>query len=85
MTGADICKEALVAVRNLVITYNNKHGEEVAFMLLQVHDAIDVEVRKDLAEQFAKDMEALMIECGNKYVSKVKMKVDTTITDYWTK
>lgn len=84
-SGADICKEALVEVRNLIIRYNTIYNEEVAYLICTVHDAIDVEVREDLSEQFAKEMEKLMVECGNKYVTKVKMEVDTTITDFWQK
>ena len=30
-------------------------------------------------------MEDIMIKAGNKYVSKVQMKVDTTITKEWVK
>lgn len=84
-SGADITKEALVGVRNLIINYNKEYNEEVAFLICTVHDAIDVEVREDLAEKFAKEMEDIMISCGNKYVSKVQMKVDTTITKCWQK
>ena len=84
-TGAFICKEALIEVRNLIRYYNSLYKEEIAFLICTVHDAIDVEVREDLADKFAKDMEEVMIKCGNKYVSKVQMRVDTTITDYWTK
>lgn len=84
-TGADICKEALIAVRNLVKTYNNKYKEEVAYLICTVHDAIDVEVREDLAEVFSEEMCRLMIEVGNKYVTNLKMDVDPTITKSWTK
>jgi len=84
-TGADVTKEALVGVRNLIKEYNARHKAEVAFLICTVHDAIDSEVRQDLAEQFARDKERVMIECGNKYVTDVKMEVDTTITKYWTK
>lgn len=87
-SGADITKEALVGVRNLIDTYNHIYSDNqcnVAYLICTVHDAIDVEVREDLAEQFAKDMERIMIGCGNKYVSKVEMKVDTTITKEWIK
>lgn len=84
-TGADICKEALIKTRELILKYNQTYNAEVAFMICTVHDEIDFEVREDLAEQFAKEASEIMIECGNKYVSKVKMEVDTTITDYWTK
>ena len=84
-SGADITKEALVGIRNLILEYNNKYKEQVAYLICTVHDAIDVEVREDLALQFSKEMETIMIDCGNKYVSKVKMKVDTTITKVWQK
>jgi DNA polymerase-1 len=80
-SGADITKEALVGVRNLIST----EYSDSAYLICTVHDAIDVEVREDLAEQFAKQMEQIMIDCGNKYVSKVQMKVDTTITKEWVK
>jgi hypothetical protein len=30
-------------------------------------------------------MEEIMVNAGNKYVTKVNMKVDTTITKYWQK
>ncbi len=54
-------------------------------VVLTIHDAIDVEVREDHVELFAKAMEKIMILCGNKYVKQVQMEVDTTITDFWTK
>lgn len=84
-TAANICKEALIGVRNLINEYNNKHNETVAYLICTVHDAIDVEVREDLAEKFSKDMNKVMVEVGNKYVKHVSMKTDITITDYWTK
>ena len=84
-SGADITKEALIGVRNLIEMYNEKWNEEVAYLICTVHDAIDVEVEEGLAEFFAKDMADIMIECGNKYVTKVKMKVDVTITPFWSK
>lgn len=84
-TGADICKEALVGVRELIKQYNLYYGEEVAFLICTVHDAIDVEVREDLAEDFMIKMKSIMIEKGNKYVSKVNMEADVTITKYWQK
>ena len=83
-TGADITKEALIAVRNLIMEYNKKEAD-TAFLICTVHDQIDVEVKEEYAEEFAQKMEQLMIEAGNKYVSQVSMAVDTTITDCWTK
>ncbi len=84
-TGADITKEALISVRNLIIEYNEKYGEKVAYLICTVHDAIDVEVREDLAEQFAEDKKKLMIEAAAKYVKSVVIGVDVTITKYWYK
>ena len=84
-SGADITKEALVEVRKLIMRYNEAYQQEVAFLICTVHDAIDVEVREDLAEMFAKEMEQIMVACGNKYVQQVRMEVDTTITEFWTK
>lgn len=84
-TGADITKEALVGIRNLVNRYNKEYNGNVAYLICTVHDAIDVEVLECLAEDFAKDMAEIMVACGNKYVSQVKMEVDITITDQWQK
>jgi len=84
-SGANITKEALIGVRNLINHYNLMYKEEVAFLTGQVHDEINVEAREDIANMFSLDMEKTMIECGNKYVTKVKMKVDTTVTLCWTK
>lgn len=83
--GADVCKEALVQVRELVNKYNHGRSEKVANLVCTVHDAIDCEVREDLAEQFSKEMAEIMILCANKYMKKVKMEVDITITKSWSK
>jgi len=88
-SGADICKEALVEVRNLLERYNKysreTKGHDIAYLICTVHDAIDVEVIEPMARAIAHDMEKIMILCGNKYVKQVQMEVDTTITDFWTK
>lgn len=84
-TGADICKEALVEGRKLCRLYNEKYNAEVAVMVATVHDEIDFEVREDVTKEFADIITAKMIEVGNKYVSKVNMLVETTITNFWTK
>ena len=54
-------------------------------MICTVHDAIDFEIREDLAEKFAKEAASAMIEAGNKYVTKVNMDVDVSITNEWSK
>lgn len=78
-------KDALVQVRSLVKSYNLKYSSEVAYLICTVHDQIDVEVRDDLAEEFAKEMTEIMINCSKKYVKKVIIDVDTTITKIWNK
>tara|TARA_R110000822_G_scaffold42836_11_gene116153 strand:- start:504 stop:761 length:258 start_codon:yes stop_codon:yes gene_type:complete len=85
LSGADITKEALIEIRNLIKKYNSNYTLDVAYLICTVHDAIDVEVKEDLADQFSKDMAKIMIDCGNKYVTKVRMEVDITITDCWSK
>lgn len=83
--AANITKEALIMVRGLINFYNSRYKEPVAYLICTVHDAIDVEVRQDLAEGFSKSMERIMVNVGNKYVTKVSMKVDITITPHWQK
>lgn len=84
-SGADICKEALISVRDLITKYNTKYNDTAAYLICTVHDAVDAEVREDLAEEFAEEMSKIMIKVGNKYVKKVSMEVDVTITKMWTK
>ena len=84
-SAASITKEALVEVRRLISQVNTEQGANAAYLICTVHDQIDVEVLEPLAEQFAKDMKRIMIDCGNKYVTKVKMDVDMTITNFWSK
>ena len=84
-SGADICKEALIVVRDLILSYNKKYNENVAYLICTVHDAIDVEVREDLVKDFGDKMCELMIKVGNKYINRVSMAVDLTCTKEWCK
>lgn len=85
MTGADITKEALVEVRKLIMRYNALYDEPVAYLVCTVHDAIDVEVREDLAKQFADEKKQIMMDVAKKYVKEVSIGVDVTITKEWYK
>lgn len=85
MCGANVTKEALVYIRNLILEYNKKYNSEVAYLICTVHDQIDCEVREDLAEEFALKMEELMLKAANKYITKVKSYVETTKTSVWQK
>jgi len=79
-SAANMTKEALVEVRKLVQEY-----KEDAYLICTVHDQIDVEVNKEVAEVFAEKMEKIMIGVGNKYLDRVKIKADITNTLVWSK
>lgn len=83
MSGAIIVKEAMIECREFLIDQHIFNTD--AFMICQVHDQIDFEVREDLAEEVTKQLEGIMIEVGNRYVTKVNMEVESTITDQWVK
>ena len=76
--GAVIMKEALVVCRELLKQYDG-------YMLPPIHDELNFEIRDDQAEDFSKKASQLMKEVGNKYVSKVQMESEITVTKYWTK
>ena len=84
-TAANCTKEALILVRDLILKYNKQYHEEVAFLICTVHDAIDVEVRDDLADQFSKEMAEEMLKAADKYVKTVKMGLDVTVSKEWCK
>ena len=77
-TGAAIMKEALVETREILKNYD-------AYLICTAHDQLDIEVREDQAEEVSKVVSEAMVKCGNKYVTKVDMAVDATITDMWEK
>jgi len=83
--GANVCKEAIIEVRNLIAKYNNKYGKDTVKLICQVHDSIDSECKDEYAKEFAKEKSDIMIAAGNKYVSKVKMETDIAITKHWQK
>lgn len=81
-TAAVAVKNALVNLRKYLI----KEGlwQDKVYIICTVHDQIDFEVHQDYLH-IIPDLERIMIEAGNKYVTKVNMEVDTTITDKWQK
>lgn len=84
-SGADIVKEAMVEARNLIKRYEEKFGDGCVYLICTVHDELDFEVREDLTNDFEKEISKIMIDVGNKYVTKVNMAIDVTTTDFWTK
>jgi DNA polymerase I-like protein with 3'-5' exonuclease and polymerase domains len=83
--GAAACKEALIAVRNYIQEFNKLHNEEVCYLICQVHDAIDLEVKDEFADEVMDQVCKLMVQEGNKYVTKTNMDVDPTKTKQWQK
>jgi len=77
-TGAVICKEALVACRELLKGYDG-------LLLAPIHDELNFEIHEDYAEEFIEKASKLMVEVGNKYVTHVNMAVDSKISDMWVK
>lgn len=82
-TGAVIMKHALVETRKYII--ENGYYDKDVFLIATVHDQLDMEVRKDLAEKVLKDVSQIMTDVGNLYVTKVNMAVDGDINEFWKK
>jgi DNA polymerase I-like protein with 3'-5' exonuclease and polymerase domains len=83
--AADMSKEALIAIRNLILEYNNTYGEDTAFLTGFVHDSIEAEAKNAIAKQFAAEKNQIMVDVANKYLNGVHMKVDTSVTKKWGK
>ena len=84
-TGADITKEALVEIRNLINSYNKQYGNKTAYLLLTVHDQIDVEIQDHLVEDCKIQIKRIMEEQANKYLKVAKMRASVTENKMWDK
>lgn len=82
-SGAVIMKTALVDVRNWLI--KNSHWHTNVFMICTVHDELNLEIKDELLAEIVPHIERLMVQAGNKFVTKVNMDIDTTITKQWNK
>ena len=78
--GADLVKLALVRLRRTII--NNNYPVK---LILQVHDEIVCEARKDFAKQWKQIMHDVMVECGKEFVKELVMEVDVKISHCWEK
>jgi len=76
-TAADLIKLAMIEVDNLLA---KKYGDDEARMLLQVHDELVFEARKDLVEKLAKEAGLIM---ENVLKLRVPIKVDAKVGDNW--
>lgn len=79
-TGADMIKLALVRILDYIRT-----TKFPAKLITQVHDEIGVEVPADRAQEWAEIQVKIMEEAGAEIITSLKMDVDYTITDKWSK
>jgi len=77
-TAADIIKVAMIEVQKMI---EKEYGDDLK-MLLQVHDELVFEAKKDLAEGVAKKIKKIMEEVIK---LKVPIVVDASIGDNWGK
>jgi DNA polymerase I-like protein with 3'-5' exonuclease and polymerase domains len=77
-TSADILKRALRLLHDDIRETSGK-------LVNIVHDEIIVECDATESEQTAKMLESAMLRAGEQFVSRVPIKVDTHISDDWTK
>lgn len=76
--GAYYMKYWVVAVDKMITT----EGYD-AKMVGNIHDEIQVEVREDQAEEFAKKLEALFISVGEDIGMRIKMEGESRVGDNW--
>ena len=79
-SGADMTKYALVQIRN----YIKKHDLPVR-LIMQVHDQIDTEVRRDYALKWKSELETIMNEAAKVIVTNGLLTVDAEISEVWKK
>jgi DNA polymerase I-like protein with 3'-5' exonuclease and polymerase domains len=77
-TGADITKTALVLVDEALAKEGIQGG-----IVNVVHDEIVLEVVAADAERAQQILQASMIEAGQRFLSRVKVEVDSKISDTW--
>lgn len=79
-TGADMTKEALVIMRKFIL----KHNLPVK-IVMTVHDQIDTIVHQDYADQWKRDMKALMEKAALTTIPNGLLKSDTNLSLTWEK
>jgi DNA polymerase-1 len=72
---ADIVKMAMLAAAKLVATYAAD-----AYQILQVHDELIFEVKKDRAQEFSTELKKVMEEV---YALSVPVTVEVSVGDNW--
>lgn len=78
--AAHIQKESMVELHNFIV----ENGYD-AQLVNAVHDEIIVRVRDDQAEEFHEHHKRIMVEVGDRYLTKVPMKVAGGLSPVWCK
>ncbi|MCH7756537.1 hypothetical protein IIC45_00385 [Patescibacteria group bacterium] len=82
-TGADIVKIAMLTIDNYIV--ENNHDKEI-YLLLQVHDELMFEVKKNIVEKVCHDIKKIMESVVSKEDSKnVPLTVDVSVGTSWGK
>lgn len=79
-TGADMTKEALVIIRKYILQNNLP-----VKLVMTVHDQIDTIVHADYADQWKRDMQALMERAALTTIPNGLLKSDTNLSLTWEK
>ena len=79
-SGADMCKSALVLVRDYI--YENDYPAKI---VMTVHDQIDTIVRTDKAEEWCSIFQGLMEQSTLEIIPSGLLKADTNISQTWEK
>jgi DNA polymerase I-like protein with 3'-5' exonuclease and polymerase domains len=74
-SGADILKIAIAQL--------SEHLNEDAYLVACVHDELVLEVREDLAEEYKKILESIMIQAAENVLTSVPASADASIGDSW--
>lgn len=82
-SSAAMIKEALRDVRKYLIESGNY--ETNAYIILTVHDEINLEIRQGFEDKISKNIIRIMTESGRKYVKSFDIRVDVTSDVKWKK
>lgn len=74
-TGADVLK---IAISNL-----SEQLDDDVRLIACVHDELVLEVREELAEEWAKKLQKIMLQAGDTVFQQTKVEADPSIGDSW--
>jgi len=81
-SGAQMCKRALVLIRNYI---KENNLQDKVYIVMTVHDQIDCEVHESIVDEWSKIQKNLMEEAGREIIKNIPVISDITISTSWTK